>query len=126
MPRGSRLGDEGARLANRAARDSGDKSFSAFGKQNDKSAAHAALIIQMGDLTIVDWSHNAKYQIWKRGEKGVPKLFEANYRNGALYNAPIDGSHVSPATYSWQRRLAQIIEGRPFYFQKPAWTPRRA
>ena len=120
------FGDEGARLANKAARESGDKSFSAFGKQNDKSTVHAALILRMGDLTIVDWSHNAKYQVWKRGEKDAPKLFEPKYRYGALYNAPIDGSHVWPATYSWQRRLAQIIEGRPFYSEKPAWKPRRA
>jgi hypothetical protein len=120
------FGDEGARLANRAARESGDKSFSAFGKQNDKSAVHAALILQMGDLTIVDWSHNAKYQVWKRGEKGAPELFKPMYRYGALYNAPIDGSHAWPATYSWQRRLAQIIEGRPFYSPKPTWKPRRA
>jgi hypothetical protein len=119
------FGDEGARLANRAAQESGDKSFSAFGKQNDKSAVHAALILQMGDLTIVDWSHNAKYQVWKRGDKGMPELFKASYRHGALYNAPIDGSHVSPATYSWQKRLARIIEGRPFYSPKPAWRPRR-
>lgn len=120
------FGDEGARLANRAARESGDKSFSAFGKQHDKSAVHAALILQMGDLTIVDWSHSAKYQVWRRGEKGAPELFKPMYRYGALYNGPIDGSHVSPATYSWQRRLAQIIEGRPFYSPKPAWKPRRA
>jgi len=120
------FGDEGARLANKAARESGDKSFSAFGKQNDKSSVHAALILQIGDLTIVDWSHSAKYQVWKRGEKGAPELFKISYRAGALYNAPTDGSHVSPATYSWQKRLAQIIEGRTFLLPKPSWKPRNA
>lgn len=120
------FGDEGARLANKAARESGDRSFSAFGKQNDKSAVHAALIIQIGDLTVVDWSHNAKYQVWKRGDTGVPELFKATYKYGALYSAPISGSHVSPSTYSWQKRLAQIIEGKAFFSEKPAWRPRRA
>lgn len=120
------FGDEGARLAKQAARVSGDRSFSAFGRQNDKSGQHAALILKMGDLTIVDWSHSAKYQVWKRGQSGAPELFQPSYRYGALYNAPLQDSHSSPRTYTWQRRLAQIIEGRPFFSEKPAWRPRRA
>jgi hypothetical protein len=120
------FGEDGARLAKDAARTSGDSSFSAFGRQNDKSAQHAALILQMGDLTIVDWSHSAKYQVWKRGQSGAPELFQPNYRYGALYNAPLQDSHSSPRTFSWQKRLAYIIEGRPFFSEKPAWRPRRA
>lgn len=120
------FGDEGARLANRAARDSGDSSFAAFGKQHDKSAQHAALILQMGDLTIVDWSHSAKYQVWRRGDKRIPELFKSSYSYGALYCAPIQESHASPSTYSWQKRLARIIEGRAFYSPKTAWNPKRA
>lgn len=120
------FGDEGARLATRAARESGDRSFAAYGKQHDKSAQHAALILQMGDLTIVDWSHSAKYQVWRRGDKRIPELFQPSYGYGALYCAPIQESHVSPSTFSWQRRLAQIIEGRPFLSPKSAWKPKRA
>jgi hypothetical protein len=118
------FGDDGARLARKTARETGDKSFTAFGKQNDKSAQHAALILQMGDLTIVDWSHTAKYQVWKRGQRGIPALFKESYRYGTLYNAPIQESHVSPRTYTWQRRLAKIIEGRTLFSAKPAWRPK--
>ncbi len=120
------FGYDGALLAKQAARDSGDRSFSAFGRQNDKSGQHAALILKMGDLTIVDWSHSAKYQVWKRGQSGAPDLFQQKYRSGALYNAPLQESHSSPRTFTWQRRLAQIIEGRPFLSEKPAWRLRRA
>lgn len=118
------FGDEGARLARKTARETGDKSFNAFGKQNDKSPQHAALILQMGDLTIVDWSHSAKYQVWKRGEKGAPQLFKDRYRSGELYSAPIQESHVSPKTFSWQKSLARIIEGRNLYSPKASWRPR--
>tara|TARA_R110000772_G_scaffold268734_1_gene398389 strand:+ start:8428 stop:9855 length:1428 start_codon:yes stop_codon:yes gene_type:complete len=118
------FGDDGARLARKTARETGDKSFTAFGKQYDKSPQHAALILQMGDLTIVDWSHSAKYQVWKRGQRGIPSLFKDSYRYGTLYNAPIQESHVSPRTYTWQRRLAKIIEGRVFFSPKPAWSPK--
>lgn len=117
------FGADGAGLARQAARTSGDKSFTAFGIQNDKSAQHAALILQMGDLTIVDWSHSAKYQVWKRGDKGIPQLFLPEYRYGALYSAPLQESHVSPKTFSWQKRLASIIEGRQCLTPKKAWRP---
>lgn len=119
------FGDEGARLATHAARTSGDRSFAAFGKQVDKSTQHAALIIQIGDLTIVDWSHSAKYQVWRRGDKGRPQLFQPRYAFGALYSAPIQESHSSPSTYSWQKKLAGIIEGRVIFSPKPAWKPKR-
>jgi hypothetical protein len=117
------FGDDGARLAGKIARETGDNSFTAFGKQVDKSAQHAALILRMGDLTIVDWSHNAKYQVWRRGDKGAPELFKKNYWYGELYSAPIQESHSSPSTYSWQKNLARIVEGRNFFSPKPAWRP---
>jgi hypothetical protein len=120
------FGDEGARMANRAARESGDISFAAFGKQNDKTALHAALILRMGDLTIVDWSHSAKYQVWRRRDQGVPELFRPSYPRGSLYSAPIQEPHPSPSTYTWQRRLAYIIEGKQYLFPKPAWKPKGA
>lgn len=120
------FGSQGARLAKKAAKESGDASFAAFGEQNDKSPQHAALILQMGDLTIVDWSHSAKYQVWKRGEKGEPELFKQVYRYGALYSAPIQESHVSPSTFSWQTRLARIIEGKNYLSPKASWRPKRA
>lgn len=117
------FGDDGARLARETARRTGDKSFTAFGKQHDKSAQHAALILQMGDLTIVDWSHSAKYQVWRRGDEGAPQLFKDRYRPGELYSAPIQESHVSPKTFSWQKSLARIIEGRSFFPRMASWRP---
>lgn len=120
------FGDEGARMALRAARESDDRSFAAFGRQYDKSGQHAALILKMGDLTIVDWSHNAKYQVWGRHDNNAPELFRPIYSSGSLYCAPIQETHASPSSFYWQKRLAQIIEGRTFYSAKPAWKPKRA
>ncbi|MEA1071740.1 EH signature domain-containing protein [Sphingomonas sp. LY160] len=120
------FGSQGANLANRVARESGDPSYKSFGRQQDKAPDQAALIIKMGDMTIVEWSHSAKYQVWQRGEKGAPKLFEKIYPYGALYSAPLQDSHVSPSTYSWQKRLAKIIEGKTYFSPKSAWKPKRA
>lgn len=120
------FGDVGARLARQIAQTTGDNSFRAFGRQYDKTGQHAALILQIGDLTIVDWSHNAKYQVWKRGDSNIPEFFKGTYKHGELYSAPIQESHVSPGTFSWQKNLARIIEGRSFFSPKASWKPRRA
>lgn len=119
------FGDDGARLANQAARESGDRSFTSFGRQEDKSSQHAALIVRIGDLTIVDWSHSAKYNVWQAGDRGRPELFKQRYRLGELYSAPLQESHSAPANYTWQKKLARIIEGRTFWSEKPEWRPRR-
>jgi hypothetical protein len=117
------FGSDAAYLAKEAARATGDNSFAAFGRQNDKSSVHSALIMEIGDLLIVDWSHNAKYQVWQRHDKGRPELFKPSYPAGTLYGAPHQDSHVAPANYTWQKKMAKIIEGRTFYSEKPAWRP---
>lgn len=118
------FGSEAASLAREAARETGDNSFNAFGRQYDKSNDHSALIMEIGDLLIVDWSHSAKYNVWKRGDRGRPELFKTSYPVGTLYNAPLKDSHVAPANYSWQKKMAKIIEGKNFFSEKPAWRPK--
>ena len=117
------FGTDGARLARAAARDSKDKSLSVFGIQNEKSSQHAALLVKIGDLLIVDWSHSGKYNVWRRGERG-PELFRPSYDYGALDSAPLRESHSAPSHYNWQKSLAYIIEGRRFLSEKPSWRPR--
>jgi hypothetical protein len=119
------FGADGARLARAAARETGDKSLSVFGNQSEKSGQHAALILEIGDLLVVDWSHSGKYNIWRRGERGRPSLFRLQYDAGELDSAPLRESHSSPSTYSWQKKLAQVIEGRVFYSEKASWRPSR-
>ena len=128
MPGGASLlafGEDGARLARQTARETGDKTFLAFGTQLDKSHQHAALLVEIGDLLVVDWSHSAKYNVWRRGDPNRPVLFEKHYGYGKLYSGPIQESHVSPSTYSWQKALASIIEGKRLFSPKPSWKPRR-
>ncbi|RUN76548.1 hypothetical protein EJC47_11305 [Sphingomonas sp. TF3] len=117
------FGSDGAKLARAAARESKDKSLSVFGIQNEKSSQHAALIVRIGDLLIVDWSHSGKYNVWRKGEGG-PELFRPSYAAGSLDSAPLRDSHSAPSHYNWQKSLAYIIEGRRFMNEKPAWRPR--
>jgi hypothetical protein len=117
------FGDEAANLSRRIARDSGDSTFRNFGRQSEKSKQHTALILKIGDLTIVDWSHSGKYNVWSNSAS-APQLFKSDYRYDQLDNAPLRDSHTAPAHFNWQKKLAEIIEGRRFINEKPEWRPK--
>ncbi|MBX9803341.1 MAG: hypothetical protein K2Y04_11330 [Caulobacteraceae bacterium] len=119
------FGSDGARLARQAARENSEAGLAAFGTQDDKGSTHAALIMRIGDLVIVDWSHNAKCNFWSKGERGRPELYRSRYQKGDLYSAKEQHSHVAPSSYSWQKTFAAIIEGRRFYSERKSWRPKR-
>ena len=108
------FGADGAQRANRAARQSGDGSLSKYGRLSagsGRTSQHAALIMKFGDTTIVEWSHNGAWNVWKREDEDHPKLFLQNSRGFADYTpselmtAPTKGPHMP----NWQSKLARII-----------------
>lgn len=120
------FGNEGARLARQAARENTEAGLAAFGRQEDKSETHAALIMRVGDWTIVDWSHSAKCNFWHKGSTGAPQLYQPRYPAGTLYNAPNSASHYSPSTFTWQKNFAELIEDKRFFVERRSWRPKRA
>jgi hypothetical protein len=111
------FGSQPARYARRARerdKESDALAFAELETGTAKSRDHSALILRIGDLTIVDWSHNGKYQVWKRGDRGAPNLhakggYRLKYTAEELSCAPISGVHSNPPGYSWQNRLAEFI-----------------
>lgn len=109
------FGANPARLAKKSLDSSGlEVSFGELQSGGGRSKDHSALIMHIGDLIIVEWSHNGKYFAWKRGDKSAPSLqepngYRASYAPHILNSGPINGSHVNPEGFSWQTRLAEII-----------------
>jgi len=108
------FGDRGASLARQAAHNTGDKGLVKFGRLGSgggRTPEHAALMMRIGDLTIVDWSHNGRWNIWPKEAKKHPDLFRhnagfrADYQPHELMNAPKYGSHVG----NWQYKVDEII-----------------
>lgn len=107
------FGADGALRAQNAARRTNDMSLSMFGRLESgqgRSPQHAALIMAIGDLIVVDWSHNGKYNIWPKNAPNRPALFKRGSRYGDyapydLMHAPINGPHIG----NWQEKVAQII-----------------
>jgi hypothetical protein len=110
------FGSEGAYRADQAARRSDDpglKMFGRLGSGGGRTPEHAALIMQIGELVVVDWSHNGSWNIWPRDAKRKPEFFKHNSRGWADYeptslmHAPINGPHDANGT--WERKIRDII-----------------
>jgi len=107
------FGPVGERLAALAAKQTGDAGLRQFGRierGSGRSSEHCALILKIGDLTIADWSHSGKYNVWRRGDKGAPRLYEREYRAWSLESSYLRDSHTGADTYRWQGRLAAVIK----------------
>lgn len=92
------------------------------GRNSDQSA----LILQIGDVTIADWSHSGKYNVWLPGAPNRPDLFKSRYSAWSLDAAVIREAHNGSDRYSWQERLAGLIQnhtGRRV--DRSTWKPRR-
>ena len=76
---------------------------------------HSALIMKIGGLTIVDWSHTpGGCRIWREGNLKAPKLYEPKYNKKDLQkvqNASSDfnTSHANSAGKHWQNKVARYI-----------------
>lgn len=108
------FGADGAWRAEQAAVRNPGAGLSMFGRLasgGGKTAEHAALIMNIGVLTIVEWSHNGRWNIWTHGDQGHPKLFLRNtrrlpdYQPRELMSAPFKGSHVG----DWQWTVRELI-----------------
>lgn len=108
------FGADGAWRAEQAAARNPDSGLSMFGRLasgGGRTAEHAALIMKIGDMTIVEWSHNGRWNMWKLGDKGHPALFRnnkrrlADYQPRELMNAPTSGPHLG----DWQWKVREII-----------------
>lgn len=106
------FGANGQKLAKQAARQSEDRGLMSFGKLNGgggRSPDHAALVMKIGDVTIAEWSHNGRYNIWNKRDKLAPKLFQISYDPDELRGAPIEKSHIGAERYYWQSNVAADI-----------------
>ena len=80
-------------------------------------SGQAVLILQIGSSVVAEWSHNGRCHIWNDMADG-PALHRARYSAydlRATSSGNADGprafsqSHMSPETYSWQKKVARKL-----------------
>lgn len=90
------------------------------GRGKPVEPGHAVLLMRIGDLTIIDWSHNGRCVAWLASDPTSPKLYLSSYLSGALapYLPPEGGmeqKHQSSDKYSWQQTVADFIYRKTRY-----------
>jgi len=106
------FGPTGAQIAEQAFHKTGDeswRSFSRFGRGSGFESNHAALILRIGDLVVVDWSHNGKCWIWNDSNPKAPSFYESGYGANQLRKARFGQVHGGSDRYSWQQKVAEHI-----------------
>lgn len=78
----------------------------------------SVLLVSIGDLVFVEWSHQGKCRSWKADDNNAPRLYEPTYDRRWLTTKSIqivshhkqDGiSHQSSESYWWQNQLSNFI-----------------
>ncbi len=100
------LGEDARRLARGVWSES--PSFGSLEGTGDST--HSVLLLQVGSLSIAEWSHNGRCRAWRDGSRAAPKLYLPRYSRNQLLAAPdFELTHSSSETYSWQGKLADFI-----------------
>ena len=96
-----------------------DRFGSKLVKLNDSDERRCALILQLGPITIVDFTHNAKCRIWKSGPEQIQwfkgtKLSRYTLQGGddmriRSHYESTGIAHFSSETYGWQDALAEFL-----------------
>ncbi len=77
-----------------------------YGRFGRSSRGQSVLIMRIGSLIIVEWSHNGACRIWRDGENDVPTLYGPEYSKKALMtNSLYDKSHMG----KWQTDVHDFI-----------------
>jgi hypothetical protein len=98
-----------------------DISFATFDNYSSIQAGHSVLLLRIGSLVVVEWSHNGKCRIWDENSgKRPPRLFQHSYsasdlRKEMSQTGPTGQGvfvhHGSPS-YSWQTKVAAFLKNR--------------
>lgn len=82
----------------------------AHGRLSGGDPDHCVLMLQIGSLTIVEWSHNGSCRAWLQDESECPRFYEPEYVRKHLSASPAHVQrHHGNINYTWQQELAAFI-----------------
>jgi hypothetical protein len=107
------FGRNPAAIARQIADETNDTAMLSFGELQGgtKSADHAALLIRIGNLTIVEWSFNGYCRMWRRGNVNAPRFFR--FGEGRAYGGADLADHCDFKKMhggEWQKDVAEFIK----------------
>jgi hypothetical protein len=108
------LSKQGTLWARQIADKNEDPSFRSHGQIADISEEKCFFIMQIGDLTIVEGTHNFKLRIFKKGNLHTPDLYKTGsssyYRDDLTVSPKIcDESFIHDKTGHWRNKTVNFI-----------------
>lgn len=85
------------------------------GTTQNGPASSSSLLLQIGDLTISEWSDNGYCRFWSSANPDAPQLYESRYDNGNLrtMHGQNDFTYIGhDAGARWRPRIAKLIHDR--------------
>lgn len=100
------LGPEAASLAQRASRPDLHERYARLRAKGHIKPNHSVLLMRIGDVIVVDWSHAGACRIWHEDNPEAPKMYQPKYgwddfRRGEPWWRPHQGN--------WQDNVARHI-----------------
>ena len=69
------------------------------------------LLLRVGSLTVVEWSHSGACRIWQSNSNRAPKLYQNRYQREVLM-ADSEERVVHDSRGNWQAKLHRIIRDK--------------
>ena len=107
------FGSKGRRYARELAQQLKDEKLSRkllrYGALNRPSeSSQATLLLKIGNLVVVDWSHNGKVRIWRESDINIPEFGEPQYHASHLrLSCAFERPHLPPT--GWQAPVHDFI-----------------
>jgi hypothetical protein len=93
------------------ARQRWGQAIPAHGKLSTFDPDHCVLLLQIGNVIIAEWSHNGTCRAWLENDEHCPKLYRRQYSRFELKShAGHEQRHHGNLQYTWQRKLAAVIQ----------------
>lgn len=106
------LNNNGAEYARSLAREHEDKTFLSHGNLNFFEREKCFFIMKVGDLTIVEGTHNFKVRIFDRNTDNAPRLRSKFYDKNEIHARPLPGDgeeYIHDVYENWMRKAEDYI-----------------
>ena len=92
---------------------SGDEELALLEYASMRGASHdqCALLLRVGDLTILEWSHSGACRVWNHKDRRAPWLNRKTYNRSEIMRDVVKPSHkiVHDANDRWVRKLHTVL-----------------
>ena len=89
----------------------GNLKFGKFSSHTSIQSSHCAIIMQINNSVLTEWSHVGALRIWEAGDKRAPKLHEESYAPRLLKNMKTDEGGYIRHQANWQEKARSILKG---------------